>query len=67
MVSNPKPGAACKVWYRTTLRDYMPLHGKIGKVVRVSRGRPRNHVIEIDGEEYAVPFGNLIEVEKASK
>ena len=55
------------MWYRTTLRDYMPLHGKIGKVVRVSRGRPRNHVIEIDGEEYAVPFGNLIEVEKASK
>ena len=45
----------------------MPLHGKVGVVVRVRRGKPRNHVVEIDGEEYAVPFGNLMTVEEAPK
>jgi hypothetical protein len=67
MLSNPKPGTQIKVWYRSTLRDFMPLHGKVGVVVRVSRGKPRNHVVEIDGEEYAVPFGNLMTVEEAPK
>lgn len=59
MLSCPKVGARVQVWYRVSLRAFMPLHAKVGIVVVSSRGRPRNHGIEIDGVLFVVPAGNL--------
>jgi hypothetical protein len=42
------------------MRDWMPLHGKIGEVEIVCKARKaRNHGVLIDGKVYAVPCGNL--------
>ena len=59
MLSYPVPGKRVQVWYRAGYRDRMPLHGKTGTVAIRSRGRPRNHGIQIDGRLYVVPCGNL--------
>lgn len=59
MLLNPRIGQRVQVWYRAGVRDHVPLHGKIGTVVIRSKGRPRNHGIEIDGMIYVVPCGNL--------
>lgn len=56
MILNPRLGQVVKVWYKNTA---MPLHGKIGVVKIVSRGKPRNHGVEIAGQLYVVPCGNL--------
>jgi hypothetical protein len=59
VVSNPKPGQRVQVWYRKGLRDYMPHHGRLGTVAVVSKGRPRNHGVLIDGRMVVIPCGNL--------
>ena len=59
MLSCPKVGTVVQVWYAARWRDFMPLHGRIGIVKVSSRGRPRNHGIEIDGVVWVVPAGNL--------
>lgn len=59
MMLNPRRGSVVQVWYRAGVRDHMPLHGQIGVVLIPSRGRPRNHGVEIDGTLYVVPCGNL--------
>jgi len=59
MIASPKTGQRVQVWYRESLRGFMPLHGKIGKVVVSSRGKPRNHGVEIDGTMFVIPCGNL--------
>jgi len=61
MISCPKVNQVVQVWYRKELRDLMPLHGKVGRVVVTSRGRPRNHGVEIDNVMWIVPAGNLRE------
>lgn len=58
MILNPKIGKAYQVWYRKSM-SWMPLHGKVGTAVVASRGKPRNHGIEISGTVYVVPCGNL--------
>lgn len=37
----------------------MPHHGKVGRLAVVSRGKPRNHGVEIDGRIVVVPCGNI--------
>jgi len=59
MLANPRQGQIVRIRYRKALRDYMPLHDTIGIVRIVSRGRPRNHGVEIGGELYVVPCGQL--------
>jgi len=59
MLTNPKPGSIVQVWYRADVRPAMPLHGRVGRIVQVGHGRPRNHGVEIGGTVYVVPAGNL--------
>jgi len=59
MLTNPDPGSPAQVWYRPGVRDAMPLHGKVGKIVAVGQRRPRNHGLLIEGTVYVVPCGNL--------
>ena len=59
MLTNPKPGSIAQVWYRADVRDAMPLHGQVGRIVQVGQKRPRNHGVEIAGTVYVVPAGNL--------
>ena len=61
MISCPKVNQVVQVWYAAKWRAFMPLHGRVGRVVAPSRGRPRNHGIEIDGVMWIVPAGNLRE------
>jgi hypothetical protein len=62
MMANPKLGQLVQVWYAKRYAHTMPLHGKIGKVVIVSKGKPRNHGVEVNGTMYAIPCGNLRKV-----
>lgn len=58
MMSNPKPGQRCRLHYATKRRG--PLHGKAGTVEIASKGRPRNHLVQLDdGTRVVVPCGNL--------
>ncbi len=59
MISSPKVGQRVQVWYRKERAPHMPWHGRIGIVEISSRGKPRNHLINIDGTTVVVPCGNL--------
>ena len=60
MMLNPRHGQHVQVWYgKGWRRAGMPLHGRVGVVRVVCRARPRNHGVEIDGQVYGVPCGNL--------
>ena len=61
MITNPRLGMMVQVWYRQQVREIMPLHGKEGTVRLASRGKPRNHLVEVEGKCYVVPCGNLRE------
>jgi len=61
MISNPEVGQKVQAWYGKRARC-MPLHGMIGVVVRPSKGKPRNHGVEINGTTYVIPCGNLRKV-----
>jgi hypothetical protein len=62
MILNPRPGQRVLIWYRPVLRDVMPYHGRQGTVVVVSRGKPRNHGVLIDGRMIVFSCGNLRKV-----
>ena len=59
MMTNPRIGQRVQVWYRADMRPIMPYHGRVGIVRIASRGKPRNHGVEIDGRVVVVPCGNL--------
>jgi len=67
MLSNPRIGERVRVHYAEKKKpgalaakaDVMPLHGKTGIVRIRARGRPRNHGVEIDGDVYVIPAGQL--------
>jgi len=60
---HPRIGQQVQVWYNRRIAPTMPLHGKVGVVRVVARGRgPRNHGIEIDDQLWVVPCGNLRKV-----
>lgn len=56
---NPRVGQYVQVWYRKSVADKMPLHGRFGIVRAATRGKPRNHAVQIDDVMYAIPCGNL--------
>lgn len=65
MMSRPQVGKSVQFWYAKKVRDWRPLHGRIGIVAFVctsrggKRGGPRNHMVLIDGVLVSVPAGNL--------
>jgi hypothetical protein len=64
MLRWPKVGDVARISYGKRTRAFMPLHGRIGRIVVSCRAmRGRNHGVEIDGELYAIPAGNLFLVE----
>ena len=64
MLANPKIGQAVKIHYSKRYAHTMPLHGKIGTVRIRSKGKPRNHGVEVDGQIWVIPCGNLIKVKE---
>lgn len=67
MLMNPRPGQPVQIWYNAKVRDAMPYHGCDGTVIVASRGKPRNHLIEVDGEVIVVPCGNLRTIQTERK
>lgn len=67
MMANPRKGQLVRVHYKKSLADWFPLHGKVGTVEIVCKGKPRNHGVVIDGKLYAIPCGNLNKYEKAER
>lgn len=63
MLANPKPGQLVEIRYRAALRPIARLHGRLGVVRIVGKGKPRNHGVEVDGRLYCVPCGQLNKVE----
>ena len=59
MIVNPRIGQTVRIHYNAKAAPYMPYHGKIGTVEIVSKGKPRNHGIRIDGVLVVIPCGNL--------
>ena len=66
MLCNPRLGQRVRIHYRTVLRGALPLHGSVGIVRVVGKGKPRKHGVEIDGQLFVVPCGNLQKVNDAS-
>lgn len=64
MLANPRLGTQVQIWYNKRIAPVMPLHGKIGTVVIVSKGRPRNHGVLVDGQMYVIPCGNINKYQK---
>lgn len=61
MISNPRPGQAVRVRYSVKRWRTVPRwQDAVGRVVVPSRGRPRNHLVEIAGELIVIPAGNLM-------
>jgi len=66
MMANPRVGQIVRVGYSRvmlarigTRASVAPLQDALVKVVIVSKGKPRNHGVELDGRLYIVPCGNL--------
>ncbi len=59
MISYPRPNQPVQVWYNPKVARHARLHGLTGIVVIPSRGKPRNHGVEIAGVMYVVHAGNL--------
>lgn len=60
MIASPKIGQQVRIRYNKRISAFMPMHDKIGRVTLSSRGKPRNHEVEVDGVRYCVPCGNLM-------
>ena len=63
MLANPRLGQCVRIHYAPRYGCYMPLQDRVGTVVVVGQGKPRNHGVRIDGEVYCVPCGNLVKEE----
>lgn len=59
VIASPRVGQQVQIWYRKDRAPHMPYHGKLGTVVISGRGKPRNHLVNIDGTDVVVPCGNL--------
>jgi hypothetical protein len=52
-------GLAVRIHYNAKRAPSMPCHGKVGRLAVVSRGKPRNHGVEVEGRVVVVPCGNV--------
>lgn len=62
MICNPRIGQTVQLWYADKWRPWVTIHGLIGTVVKRSNGKPRNHMIEVEGRLVIVPCGNIRKV-----
>ena len=60
MLANPRWGQRVRIHYAPQYGIYMPLQDRVGTVVVVGRGNPRNHGVMVDGTVYCVPCGNVV-------
>ena len=59
-MSCPQVGRRVRLHYAERKRPNHPFHGEFGAVTIRSFGRPRNHLIKLDGGRLVVvPAGNL--------
>jgi hypothetical protein len=58
MMLNPTPGQKIQVWYRKS-NHHLPFHAQRGVVLIPSKGKPRNHLVSVDGRPVVVPCGNV--------
>ena len=63
MLANPRRGQRVRIHYAPRHGVHMPLQDRVGTVVVVGRGKPRNHGVMVDGELYCVPCGNVVKEE----
>lgn len=66
MLSSPRIGQVVQIRYNRRIRGLMPLHGKHGVVIARSRGKPRNHLVSVEGGYHVIPCGNLFPVKTCS-
>lgn len=62
MLVNPKINQLVEIRYNPKLRGGQLgaiLHGKLGRVVIIGKGKPRNHGILIDNTVFIIPCGNI--------
>ena len=59
MYANPPQNARVRIHYRKGVAETMPFQGRIGTIRISGRGKPRNHLVEIDGKLAVIPCGNL--------
>jgi ribosomal protein L21E len=59
MIFGPKIGEKVLVHYRKSVAPFMPYHGRIGVIIRVANGRPKNIGVQIGDERIVFPCGNL--------
>jgi hypothetical protein len=61
VLSSPKPGTRVVLHYAAARRAIAPYHGRTGTVVTPGKGRPRNHLVCLDGDGamVIVPAGNV--------
>lgn len=59
MIVNPRVGQRVQLWYAKRFAHRWPLHGAVGVVRIVGKGKPRNHVVDVGGSLVVVPCGNL--------
>lgn len=65
MILGPKVNQTARVHYRKSFAKFMPMHGKTGRIVIVSRGKgPRNVGVLIGDAIVCIPKGNLNLVEE---
>ncbi len=63
MLASPAINQKVMVWYNKKAAQYMPYHGQQGRVVVSGRGKPRNHLVKVDGQFVVVPCGNLNKIQ----
>lgn len=59
MMLNPRIGQTVSIRYNRRWAAHMPLHNCIGVVRIASKGKPRNHIVQVNGSLHVVPCGNL--------
>lgn len=60
MISNPRVGQRVRLHYAKRAIPHF-FHGRRGMVVVAGKGKPRNHLVKLDGSILVVvPCGNLM-------
>ena len=68
MLVNPSLSQLVEIRYNPKMRGGAfgaTLHGQIGRIVIVGKGKPRNHGVEVNGVLHVIPCGNLNKVNYA--
>jgi len=61
MISSPRPEQRVRVHHAASYAPRMPWYDREALMVISGRGKPRNHLVSINGRMVVVPCGNLVE------